>query len=137
MSQGVDLRGEVKRKRAEAKASLKGRQSRGSDTKPDDLVLSRMKFFERRMEVRTSATCTCLDDLGLGVKSLSNLAMACSCRSMPQYSLPVFESEVKHGLSLQSLLATGLLSNSELVLYIQEEWGPVRKVPFRDPNKGD
>jgi len=82
---------------AEAKASMKMRQSLGSDTVPDDLVLSRMKFFERRMEVRTSATCMCLDDLGLGVKSQSNLAVACSCRSMPQYSLLVLESEVKYG----------------------------------------
>ena len=48
---------------AEAKASLKRRESQGSDTKPDDLFMSRMKFFERRMEVRTSATCMCLDDL--------------------------------------------------------------------------
>ena len=137
MNQGVDLRGEVKRKPAEAKASLKRRQSRGSDTKPDDLLLSRTKFFERRMEVRTSATCMCLDDLRVGVKSLSNLAMACSCRIMPQYSFDVLVGEVKHGLSLQSLLATGLLSNSEHAHCIHQEWGPVRKVPFRDPNKGD
>ena len=39
------------------------------------------------MDVRTSATCMCLDDLRVGVKSLSNLAMAGSCRNMPQYSL--------------------------------------------------
>ena len=82
---------------AEAKASMKMRKSLGSDTMQDDLVLSRMKFFERRMEVRTSATCMCLDDLGLGVKSQSNLAVACSCRSMPQYSLLVLGSEVKYG----------------------------------------
>ena len=72
---------------AEAKASLKGRQSRRSDPKPDDLLVSRTKFFERRMEVRTSATCMCLDDLRVGVKSLSNLAMAGSCRNVPKYSL--------------------------------------------------
>lgn len=72
---------------AAAKASMKMRQSHGPDTKPDDLFVGRVKFFERRMEARTSATCTCLDDLRIGVKSLSNLAMACSCRSMPQYSL--------------------------------------------------
>ena len=71
---------------AVAKASMKMRQSLGLDTMPDDLVLSRTKFFERRMEVRTSATCMCLDDLGLGVKSQSNLAVACSYRSMPEYS---------------------------------------------------
>ena len=63
MSQGVALCGKVKRKRAEAKASLKGRKSHGADTKPDDLFMTRTKFFERRMEVRTSATCMCLDEL--------------------------------------------------------------------------
>ena len=73
------------------------RQSLEYDPKPVDLFVSRMKFFERRMEVRTSATCMCLDDLRLGVKSQSNLAVACSCRSMPQYSLIVLESEVKYG----------------------------------------
>ena len=72
---------------AEAKASLKRRQSLGPDPKPDDLLVGRTKFSERRMEVRTSATCMCLDDLRVGVKSLSNLAMAGSCRNMPQYSL--------------------------------------------------
>ncbi len=51
------------KKLAEAKASMKMRQSLELDTMPDDLVLSRTKFFERRMEVRTSATCMCLDDL--------------------------------------------------------------------------
>lgn len=82
---------------AVAKASMKMRKSLESDTMPDDLVPSRMKFFERRMEVRTSATCMCLDDLGLGVKSQSNLAVACSCRSMPQYSFVKLAGEVKYG----------------------------------------
>ena len=82
---------------AAAKASRKRRQSRGLDTKPDDLFVGRMKFFERRMEVRTGATCTCLDDLRIGVKSLSNLAMACSCRNMPQYSFVVLVGVVKYG----------------------------------------
>ena len=48
---------------AAAKASLKGRKSHGSDPKPDDLLVSRMKFFERRMEVRTSVVYMHLDDL--------------------------------------------------------------------------
>ncbi len=48
---------------AEAKASMKMRQSLGRDLKPDDLIMSKMKFSERRMEVRTSAMCMCLDDL--------------------------------------------------------------------------
>ncbi len=68
---------------AEAKASLKRRQSRVQDPKPDDLFLSRRKFLERGMDVRTSATCICLDDLRIGVKSQSNLAMAGSCGNMP------------------------------------------------------
>ena len=72
---------------AVAKASLKRRQSLGADTKPDDLFVSREKFSERRMDARTSVVRMHLDDLRLGVKSQSNLAMACSCRSMPEYSL--------------------------------------------------
>ena len=58
---------------------MKMRESLRRDLKPDDLFLSRMKFFEREMEVRTSAMYMCLDDLGIGVKSHSNLAMAGSC----------------------------------------------------------
>ena len=81
---------------AVAKASLKRRQSLGSDTMPDDLLVSRTKFFERRMEVRTSATCMCLDDLRVGVKSLSNLAMAGSCRNVPKYSLVELVNGVKY-----------------------------------------
>lgn len=55
------------------------RKSLREDLKPDDLFLSRVKFFEREMEARTSAMYMCLDDLGIGVKSHSNLAMAGSC----------------------------------------------------------
>jgi len=71
----------------EAKASLKKRESLMTDPKPDDLFLSRAKFSERRMEARTSVVCMHLDDLGIGVKSHSNLAIAGSCRNIPQYSL--------------------------------------------------
>lgn len=78
MSQGVHSSGKVKME-AEAKASLKGRQSLEGDTKPDDLFVNRKKFFERRMDVRTSVVHMHLDDLRIGVKSLSNLAIACSC----------------------------------------------------------
>jgi hypothetical protein len=39
------------------------------------------------MDARTSVVRMHLDDLRIGVKSLSNLAMAGSCRSMPEYSL--------------------------------------------------
>ena len=82
---------------AEAKASLKRRESPAGDTKPDDLLVSRRKFSERRMDVRTSVVHMHLDDLRVGVKSLSNLAMACSCRNMPQYSLVMLERVVQYG----------------------------------------
>ena len=58
---------------------MKMRQSLGRDLKPDDLILNRVKFFEREMEARTSVVYMHLDDLGLGVKSHSNLAIAGSC----------------------------------------------------------
>ena len=64
---------------------------------PDDLLVSREKFFERRMDARTSVVRMHLDDLRVGVKSLSNLAVACSCRNMLQYSLVVFADGVKYG----------------------------------------
>ncbi len=48
---------------AVAKASMKMRQSLEYDPKPVDLFVSRMKFFERRMEVRTSVVSMHLDDL--------------------------------------------------------------------------
>ena len=35
---------------ATAKASMKMRESRGSDPKPDDLIMSKAKFLEIRME---------------------------------------------------------------------------------------
>ena len=41
--------------------------------------MSRMKSFERRMEVRTGVMNMYLDDLCIGVKSQSNFAMAGSC----------------------------------------------------------
>ena len=78
-----------------AKASLKGRESRGPDPKPDDLVVDRAKFPEREMEARTGVMCMYSNDLRLGVKSQSNSAMAGSCRNMPQYSLVQFERRGK------------------------------------------
>lgn len=66
------------------------------------------------MEVRTSATCMCLDDLRIGVKSLSNLAMAGSCRNMPKYSLVVLGHGVKDGLNLQRLLPTEFVPTQNL-----------------------
>ena len=59
--------------------------------------MSRKKFLERGMDVRTSDVCMLLDDLRVGVKSLSNLAMAGSCRNMPAYSLVELVSGVKYG----------------------------------------
>ena len=97
MSHEVDLSGKVNVKEAEAKASLKGRQSLGYDPKLDDLLVSRTKFSERRMEVRTGVVRMHSDDLRVGVKSQSNPAMAGSCRNMPQYSLVVLGSGVKYG----------------------------------------
>ena len=58
---------------------MKMRQSRGTDLKPDDLLMGRMKSSERRMEGRTGVMDMYSDDLCIGVKSLSNLAMADSC----------------------------------------------------------
>ena len=54
------------------------------------------------------------DDLGLGVKSHSNSAMAGSCRNMPKYSLPLLACEVKYGLDLQSLLTTEFFPTQNL-----------------------
>ena len=96
-----------------------------------------MKFSERRMEVRTSATCICLDDLRVGVKSLSNLAMAGSCRNMPKYSLTQFSYGVKLRIKFAEATAYGTFSNSEPVICVMWEWRAVRKVLFEDPNKGD
>ena len=59
--------------------------------------MSREKFFERKMDARTSVVCMHLDDLRIGVKSQSSLAMAGSCRNMPQYSLVELASGVKYG----------------------------------------
>ena len=59
--------------------------------------MSRVKFSEREMEARTVVVCMHSNDLRVGVKSQSNLAMAGSCRNMPQYSLAQFIDEVKYG----------------------------------------
>ncbi len=54
MSRLVIVRGEVKRKRAVAKASLnRAIESRAIDAKRDDLPLVRVKSREIEMEVRT------------------------------------------------------------------------------------
>ena len=60
------------------------------------------------MEVRTSIVHMHLDDLRIGVKSLSNLAMAGSCRNVPKYSLIELVNGVKYGWDLQSLYGYGV-----------------------------
>ena len=89
------------------------------------------------MEARTSVTCTYLDDLRVGVKSLSNLAMAGSCRNMPKYSLAQLCWRGKVRIAFAVPFGYGTLSNSELVSCVMQEWRAVRKVLFEDPNKED
>ena len=67
--------------------------------------------------------CMCSDDLGLGVKSLSNLAMAGSCRNMPQYILILFAGGVKYGLGLQSLMTTELFPTQNLFAILNRNRG--------------
>jgi len=75
MGQGVILCGKIN-KLVKAKASPKWHKSHRADPKPDDLFVGRAKSLEIKMEARTSVMYIYLDDLRLGVKSLSNLAMA-------------------------------------------------------------
>ncbi len=55
-----------------------------------------------------------LDDLGIGVKILSNLAMAGSCRNMPRYSLILFCMRGKVRIEFAEDFSYGIFSNSEL-----------------------
>ena len=55
---------------------LKGDTIYGEVDSRGDLFMGKMKSPERGMEVWTSAAYIRLDDLWIGVKSLSNLAMA-------------------------------------------------------------
>lgn len=71
----------TKPKRKRMTAGNKGqrpnrRKSLISDLNPDDLIVIRMKPLQRGVEVRTNVTGKYFDELRLGVKSLSNLAMA-------------------------------------------------------------
>ena len=81
--QGVIFCGEVNIKGALAKASMKMRESQGIDQKPDDLIMNKTKSLEIGMEAWTAVVYMHLDDLWLGVKSHSNLAMAGSSWNMP------------------------------------------------------
>ena len=98
---------------AEAQASLKGRESHDWDPKPGDLFLSKAKFPEREMEAWTSAVYMRLDDLGIGVKSHSNSAMAGSCRNIPSYSLILSCIWGKVRIAFAEEFSYGTLSNSE------------------------
>ena len=60
---------------------MKARESQGIDPKPDDLIMSRAKSLEIRMEARTVVVCMHSNDLGIGVKSQSSSAIAGSCRN--------------------------------------------------------
>ena len=94
---------------------MKVRESHESDLKPDDLSMSKAKSSERRMEVWTVAIYMCSNDLWIGVKSLSNLAMAGSYWNMPSYSLVMSVSEVKYGWKLQGLLITDFFPTQNLL----------------------
>ncbi len=67
------------------------------------------------------------------MKSLSNLAMAGSCRNMPKYSLAMLTSGVKHELSLQSLTATELVSTLNLFAVYNKSGG--RCVRYRSKTR--
>jgi hypothetical protein len=76
--------------------------------------VTRPKFSERRMEGRTGVMCMYSNELRVGVKSLSNSAMAGSCRNMPQYSLAQLGGGVKYGYGPQGRKITGLFPTLNL-----------------------
>ena len=63
--------------------------------------------------------------------------MAGSCRNMPKYSLVQLVGGVKLRIGFAEPYGYGILSNSEPVNCVTQEWRAVRKVLFEDPNKGD
>ena len=77
--------------------------------------MSRLKSFERRMEGRTGVVDMHSNDLCIGVKSLSNLAMAGSYRNMPSYSLISVHWRCKVRIRFAGAIAYGIFSNSETV----------------------
>jgi hypothetical protein len=66
------------------------------------------------MDAWTAVVRMHMDDLRLGVKSQSNLAMAGSCWNMPTYSLIIFSYGVKDGLGVQSAFATANIPTQKL-----------------------
>ena len=77
--------------------------------------MSSVKSSERRMEARTVVVDMHSDDLCIGVKSLSNLAMAGSYRNMPSYSLTFVCQRCKGRIKFAGANAYGVFFNSEAV----------------------
>ena len=78
--------------------------------------MGKVKSSEKRMEAWTGVVDMHLDDLWIGVKSLSNSAMAGSCWNMPSYSLIQFINGVKYGLILQVLMHTEIIPTQKLLI---------------------
>jgi len=88
------------------------------------------------MEVRTSATRTCLDDLGVGVKSQSNSAMAGSCQNILSYSLFFIGQRGRvTNKTRRRVFLIGVFFNSEFADNLGRETGAGGKLPFRNSNK--
>ena len=104
-----------------AKASWKQRQSHWSDLKPGDLFMGKVKSPERGMEAWTVVVDMHSNDLRIGVKSLSNPAMAGSCWNMPSYSLVLFIGGVKYGWSSQGLMLTELFPTQKLPIALDKK----------------
>ena len=77
--------------------------------------MSSVKSSERRMEARTVVVDMHSDDLCIGVKSLSNSAMAGSYRNMPSYSLSFAYQRCIVRIRFAGAQAYGIYSNSEAV----------------------
>ena len=100
--------------------------------------MDKVKFSERKMEAWTGVVYMHSNDLWLGVKSLSNLAMAGSCWNMPKYSLAfLIRQRGKARIIHAEEFSYGELSNSELVGCLKRESVGVRKVLSQDQNNGD
>ena len=96
-----------------------------------------MKLSLRKVEVRTSVAGKHLDDLRVGVKGQSSLAMSGSCRNIPWYSLVKLVNEVKLRNGYAGTFCVGILSNSELINSLRQETGLGGKLLVRDSIKRD
>lgn len=81
--------------------------------------------------------CKHLDDLRIGVKSQSSLAIAGSCRNMPGHSLLLLDNEVERRIGHAGKFFIGVLSNSEFVVCIAREAVVGGKLLSRNSNKSD